>query len=575
MTGHVWPDLMAVRPFPTDSKAEAVNDARAVKVKAGREALEAMLAQELGEDDCRHAFLASQTFMPGVENFLCPCGVLIGYDFLDRAESPAHVLGSLVQRFPLLPSVIYFDTACQMASNALRRMPWLINFCDTASSTDRAHRAKRQHGCSPKFDADAYPSRSVRHRTSCAESRHSINKAFKTHLVHLRQDHFIVQMRLLGAFVNLRVKMRRELGRETNHRLICSFFFSHVQQYCDRRSCACTHGRRQAAEADAEPPAAAVDAAAPVAAPGAVPASPPVGSPAQGAPPDVLPADTALGGVARVEAARAAPVRDGPAPAGAASADPALILFRAVDNAVVAAVSPAVQAAVKDALPGAVDFAAAAVADRLGAAAGQAAVQAAYLAADGAGRQAGGAVGHAAAAAAAETAAISPVQEVVAGAVHNAVALAVEDAGRVGAAAASLVAGDNAGAVAGHAGARAAVRAAGLGQPAVDSARAGRERQVGGRLVLSMDALQAALRGALRAVGVIVKQEVAEDHIEMHVAGSVGGGDGGEGVGEGVLGGADFLVAPPGAARDDSSSDESSYAVVSDSDADGGGDSVV
>jgi len=409
----VWPDFKAVRLFPTDSKAEAVNDARAVKVKAGREALEVMLTQALGEDDCRHVFLASQTFMPGVENFLCPCGILISYDFRDRAEIPAHVLGSLVQRFPLLPSVIYFDTACQMASNALRRMPWFIKFCDTASSADRAHRAKKQHGCSPKFDAEAYPSRSVRHRTSCAESRHSINKAFKTHLVHLRQDHFIVQRRLLGAFVNLRVKMRRELCKETNHRLPCSFFFSHVQEYCDRRSCTCTHGRRQATEADVQPPAdapAAVDAAAalpPVSTLGFAPAAPHLAPLAQSDPTNGPPDDTALGAAALAEAAGAAAQLHGAAPAGAAPADSAVLLFRAVEDAIVGAVSPAVQAAVQEALPDAVDFAAAAVADRLGAAAGQAAVRAAYLAADGAGQHAGGAADHAAAAEAAETAAFA------------------------------------------------------------------------------------------------------------------------------------------------------------------------
>jgi len=260
----VWPDLDPVRPFIIDSKAEAVNTTRAATVKVGREALQAMLNKELGTDDCRHAFLTSQTFMPGVENFLCPCGALIGFDFLDRAESPAHVLASLMQRFPLLSSVVYFDTACQMARNASRRVPWLVNMSAMASSIDRAHRLQKQHGCCPVFDADAYPGRSVRHRTACAESRRSINKAFKSHLVHLRQDHFIVQMRLLGAFVNLRVSMRRELGRETNHRLACDFFHTHVQSYCDRRSCTCAHGRRQQAE-DAAAAAANAAAAAPAA----------------------------------------------------------------------------------------------------------------------------------------------------------------------------------------------------------------------------------------------------------------------------------------------------------------------
>ena len=509
----MWPDLKAVRPFPTDTKAKAVNDARAVKVKTGRESLEVMLTQALGEDDCRRAFLASQTFMPGVENFLCPCGILIGDDFLDRAESPAHVLGSLFQRFPLLASVIYLDTACQMESNALRRMPWFINFCDTASSTDRAHRAKKQHGCSPKFDADAYPSRSVRHCTSCAESRHSINKALKTHLVHFRQEHFIVQMRLLGAFVNLRVKMRRELGKETNHRLLCSFFFSHVRKYCDQPSCACTHGRRQATEADVQPPAdaaAAVDAAAAlpsVAALGSAPAAPQRAPLAQSDPTNGLQDDTASGAAALAEAGGAAAQLHGAAPAEAAPADAAVILFRADDDAVVGAVFPAVQAAVEEALPDAVDSVAAAVAERLGAAAGQAAVRAAYFGADGAGQHAGGAVVHAAAAAAAETAACAPVHAVVTTAVHNAVVLSVEDAGRAGATAATNMAGDNAGACAGHAGARAAVSAAGLQQPVVDSAVADRERQVGDRLVISMDTLQAAMCGALRAVGVMFKQE--------------------------------------------------------------------
>eukprot|EP00168_Porphyra_purpurea_P011189 TRINITY_DN2829_c0_g1_i11.p3 TRINITY_DN2829_c0_g1~~TRINITY_DN2829_c0_g1_i11.p3 ORF type:complete len:294 (-),score=41.12 TRINITY_DN2829_c0_g1_i11:367-1248(-) len=199
LTGHVWPDLVPVRPFITDSKAEEVNAARAVKVKAGREAVLELLNTELGTDDCRHAFVSSQTFMPGVENFLCTCGLLIGCDFRDRVQSPAHVLASLMQRLPMLPSVMYLDTPCQMARNASRRVPWLINASQTATSIDRAHRLQKQHGCSPVYDADAYPSRSVRHRTAYAESRHSINKAFKNHLVHLRQNHFIAQMRLLDA----------------------------------------------------------------------------------------------------------------------------------------------------------------------------------------------------------------------------------------------------------------------------------------------------------------------------------------------------------------------------------------
>lgn len=49
--------------------------------------------------------------MPSIENFLCPCGLLIGFDFLDKAEIPLHVQAALGQRSPVLPQVVYFDTA--------------------------------------------------------------------------------------------------------------------------------------------------------------------------------------------------------------------------------------------------------------------------------------------------------------------------------------------------------------------------------------------------------------------------------------------------------------------------------
>ena len=473
-SGHVWPDLEPVRPFITDSEAEAVNAARAVKVTARRVALEEMLNKELGSDDCRHALIKSQTFMPGVENFLCPCGLLIGFDFLDRAESPAHVLASLMQRFPLLPSVVYYDTACQMARNASRRVPWLVNRSAMAASIDRAHRVQKQHGCSHIYDADAYPGRSVRHRTACAESRHTINKAFKTDLVHLRQDHFMVQMRLLGGFVNLRVNIRQEFGKETNHRLACEFFHEHVQMYCDRRSCSCAHGRRQGAEAAAAAAAAAVPAAA--------------------AEPDAAAAATA-------DAAAALPV--------AAPVDAARDLFRAAGDAVAAAVTPATQAPVANALSDAAHEAAAMVAARLGAAAGQAAVLAAHGAASVAGEQQGIHVCAAGASAAARSAACSPVQADVQAAVYTTVKSAVEDAASGSGYAAVQAAADEAGVAAGRAAGTEAVLASGLARGAVVGAAPGRRDQVGGRLVIGQAALQAALRGALRAAGVVVKDDSA------------------------------------------------------------------
>jgi len=511
-SGHVWLDLESVSPSIADSKAEAVIAARAVKVTARRVALEEMLNKVLGSDDCRHAFINSQTLMLGVENFLCPCGLLIGFDFLYRAESPAPVLASLMQRFPLLPFAVHFGTACQMARNASRRVPWLVNRSAMAASIDRAHRVQKQHGCSHIYDADAYPGRSVRHRTACARSLHSINKAFKTHPLHLRQVHFMVQMRLLGGFVNLRVKMRNEFGRETNYRLACAFFHEHVQMYCDRRSCSCAHGRRQGAEAAAAAATAAVPAAA--------------GEPDAPA-------------AAVTDAAAALPV--------AAPSDAARGFFQAVDDAFAAIVTPAAHAAVANAVSDAAHEAAAIVAARLGAAAGQTAVVAAHGATSVAGEQQGSNLGAAGASAAAQSAAYAPLQVDVQAAVYTAVKTAVEYAASGSGCAAAQAAADEAGVAACRFAGTTALQASGLVREVAVGAAPGQRDQVGGRIVIGQAALQAALRGALRAAGVVVKDESApfplhdgpaSGGVFANVAGAGVEGEGGDG-GVGVSGNGD------------------------------------
>ena len=533
-SGQVWPDLEPVRAFITDGKADAVNAARASKAGADRETLRAMAAKELGEDDCRHKWLTSETFMPGIENFLCPCGLLIGYDFLDKAEAPSHVLASLVQRFPLLPKVVYFDTACQLARNAARRVPWLVNESFMACSLDRPHNVKHQHGCSRIFDADAYPSRSVRHSTACAESRHSINKAYKTHLAHLRQDYFIIQMRLLAATINLRVKMRRELGRETGHRQMCAFFHSNVQDYCDRRRCTCAAGMRQAAAA------AMVAGAANVGDNG-----------------DDDDDDGRHGGGEQQDGcADAAAEVDAPAPVA-----PLHAVHVAVADTLTVVVAQAIDLAAQEA-----GLAAGQAAGRvLGRAAGLAAVQATYHVALEVGiRDAGAAAGEAAAAAAGQCAALFPIQETIQAVVQDAVLVGAADVGQRSARAAVGVLCGDLGHAAGLAATRAADGAAGRPQPragarvavdenvakgelgtaaqfeggAADNGREGhradegahlrlpndaddkgREQLVADGLVSGPAAVRAALRDTLRGLGVVVALDdpiVADGAIVQH-----------------------------------------------------------
>lgn len=242
-SGIVFPDLDQVRAHPAD--AVAASAARAAREKARLNPKQAskrrradMADAGLGDDDCRHAFLTHSAFTPGVVSYLCSCGILIGFEVLETAESPAGIVSALTARFPRLPTTVYFDTACQSSRNATRRVPWLVRLSQTSWALDRFHASA--HKCSPLFDANNYPERSGMHKTSAAENRHSLNKPLKNHLTYMGQDRFVVQMRLIGAMNNLLILYRRAIGKsDVRHRPLPLFFHSFVASVCEREGCEC------------------------------------------------------------------------------------------------------------------------------------------------------------------------------------------------------------------------------------------------------------------------------------------------------------------------------------------------
>lgn len=249
-TGHIWPFLDKVRPYSRHDSAAATRRrqrrAKAMKGRSTTKQKRKMRAKErkkIGDEDCRREFRKSAVFVPGVVRSLCSCGVLLGFEALEKVESPAGIVSSSAARFPLLPHVVYYDTAFQAARNATRRMPWLVRMSRTSLELDRFHASV--HVCSPIFDANMYSDRSMGHKTSAAENLHSLNKPLKNHLSYLGQNRFVVQMRLHGAFNNLRVKFRRRLSRtrktlaEIGHRPLSPFFHAFISKHCVRVGCYC------------------------------------------------------------------------------------------------------------------------------------------------------------------------------------------------------------------------------------------------------------------------------------------------------------------------------------------------
>lgn len=242
-TGIVFPSLEQVRQHPRDDVAAAVARANREKSKTGRQPSAKRKRSEmvdggLGDDDCRHAFVSHSAFTPGVVSYLCSCGILIGFEVLESAESPAGIVATLASRFPRLPGTVYYDTACQASRNATRRVPWLVRLSKTSWALDRFHAPP--HKCSPIFDANNYPQRSGLHKTSAAENRHSLNKPLKSHLTYLAQDRFVVQMRLIGAVNNLLIFYRRFLGvSDVRHRPLPSFYHRRIVSHCELLGCVC------------------------------------------------------------------------------------------------------------------------------------------------------------------------------------------------------------------------------------------------------------------------------------------------------------------------------------------------
>ena len=134
-SGSIFPWMTPVRPFTHDSRARTKRkkrEQRRLKSKArtlpktGRipapglpgkmqkaAAVERKSRKDQSppEDDCRHAFETSRVFTPGIVNFVCPHGILVGFELLEGAESPSCIVEALSRWLPVLPKVIYFDTA--------------------------------------------------------------------------------------------------------------------------------------------------------------------------------------------------------------------------------------------------------------------------------------------------------------------------------------------------------------------------------------------------------------------------------------------------------------------------------
>lgn len=70
-------------------------------------------------DACMKAFSIKCGLTQGVFNVVCSHVITLGFRCLFRAESVGEALSVVLERFPKLPKVIFYDVACKLDKNAV------------------------------------------------------------------------------------------------------------------------------------------------------------------------------------------------------------------------------------------------------------------------------------------------------------------------------------------------------------------------------------------------------------------------------------------------------------------------
>jgi len=250
--------LPRVRPGITDSEAAK----RRVRYR-GKDRHKADLEGE--GDACNKAFSIKAGLTQGVFNVVCPHVITLGFRCLFRAESVKEALSIVLERFAKLPKAIFYDVACKLDKNAMRRVRQLMRGHGVRCILDRPHSIT--HSCSPIYMPDECLGTTAGVATQAAEVSHSIAVVNRTSLAYMSPSTYMYHRMVQVAFVNLRKLYRLHAGNgvgENDHVPLAAFFHSKVLHQCERATvCTCASATGIAGGVDATAPPAGMDVTAP------------------------------------------------------------------------------------------------------------------------------------------------------------------------------------------------------------------------------------------------------------------------------------------------------------------------
>jgi len=229
-----FPGLERVRP--------GIKDSEALKRRVGYKGKDKHAADVEGDGDaCNKAFSVKCGSTQGVFNVVCPHVITLGFRCLFRAESVGEALSIVLERFPQLPKVIFYDVACKLDKNALRSVRPILRDHNVRCILDRPHSIT--HTCSPIYMPDESLGATAGVATQAAEVSHSIAVANRTSLAYMKPATYMTHKMVQVAMMNIRKLQRLSSANpkaENDHIPLAPFFHSQLSRRCERgSSCLC------------------------------------------------------------------------------------------------------------------------------------------------------------------------------------------------------------------------------------------------------------------------------------------------------------------------------------------------
>jgi len=234
-----------------------ISDSEAAKRRVQYRGKERHVADLEGEGDaCNKAFSIKAGLTQGVFNVVCPHVITLGFRCLFRAESVGEALSIVLERFSKLPKAIFYDVACKLDKNAMRRVRQVMRAHGVRCILDRPHSIT--HSCSPIYMPDECLGTTAGVATQAAEVSHSIAVVNRTSLAYMSPATYMYHRIVQVAFMNLRKLYRLyNGGGENDHVPLAPFFHSKISHQCERVTvCTCASATgTYGGVASVEPPA--------------------------------------------------------------------------------------------------------------------------------------------------------------------------------------------------------------------------------------------------------------------------------------------------------------------------------